>query len=104
MNTLFIPLHWIRDTINSTQSNPPASWQNKVLDWTPSECCGAAFVEANNVINKGITIWLSDKAEDCFTDDYIIESVKLVNGDYMHFKINLVTEEAQSEPEEDEEW
>jgi hypothetical protein len=82
---------------------PPKFKYNSYEDWKPSECCGSLFTESNNGKNKGITIWFSDKNEAEEHPDFFIESVKLVNGQYMHFKHCLI-EEQRDEPEEDEEW
>ncbi len=70
-----------------------------------SECCGAVFVEASHssVYNKGITIWFSEKDESVEHEHFFVESVKLVDGTYMHFKHNLREEETK-EDEEPEEW
>ncbi len=71
----------------------------------PSECCGAVFVEArhSSVYNKGITIWFSEKDESAKHEHFFVESVKLVDGTYMHFKHNLLDKEPEQN-EESEEW
>jgi len=77
------------------------------LHKSPSDCCGARYLGNidNTDINLGVVLWYSDKPEDTVEEDSYIDSIKLINGQYLHFKHNLSTEEPEpGESEEDEEW
>ncbi len=104
---MFVPLNWIGYT---QQHTILTKYGMKPLETGPSECCGAVFVIPAHepVWNKGITIWFSDKDESQEHNDFFTESVKLVNGTYMHFKHNLREElpepKGNEEDEGDREW
>lgn len=102
MSVLFFPGISVRNQYPSFEQSEPIYKTNSYKDWLPSECCGSQFIPHNYGENRGIIIWFSDKPEDEPPgDEYFIESVNLINGEYMHFKHCLLEENPE---EEDEEW
>lgn len=108
MSVLYFPLGSVT---NERGKAPEMVYINRLtpdmhIGKAPSDCCGALYTgNTNTGENKGIVMWYSDKPEDAVEEDYFIDSIKLVNGQYLHIKHNLSEEEPELEaPDEDEEW